>query len=62
METHICPHCSKECAYKNGIMCTIQGCIKESSKNDDFLKALFGQKNGTNDATIDGLRSIFGMK
>lgn len=61
-DTHICPKCSQECAYKHGIMCTIQGCIKDgTSKNNDFMNMLFG-KNNQNDTTVDKLRSIFGMK
>lgn len=50
METHICPHCSQPCAFKNGIMCTINGCIKDvnnpnsNGNNDPFstLMNMFG--------------------
>ena len=62
-DTHICPTCSQPCIYKNGIMCTIQGCIKDgTSKNGDIFSTLFGNKNGSNDSTVDALRSVFGMK
>ena len=60
MDTHICPTCSQECAFKNGIMCTIQGCVKENiadNKKDDVFN---GVKN--DNGMVDTLRSIFGMK
>ena len=61
MDTHICPKCSQECAFKNGIMCTIQGCVKDnntsSNNKDDVFK---GVKN--DNGMVDTLRSIFGMK
>lgn len=61
MDTHICPTCSQECAFKNGIMCTIQGCVKDnnttSNNKDDVFK---GVKN--DNGMVDTLRSIFGMK
>ena len=60
MDTHICPKCSQECAFKNGIMCTIQGCVKDnisSDSKDDVFKSV---KN--DNGMVDTLRSIFGMK
>lgn len=53
MDTHICPKCSQECIHKNGIMCTIQGCIKDgTAKNDggfnDIFNTMFGGGFGGN--------------
>ena len=49
MDKHICPKCSQECVYKNGIMCTIDGCIKDgTAKNNNFndiFNNIFGGAN-----------------
>jgi len=47
MDTFPCPTCSKPCAFKNGIMCTLTKCIKDSKPDpnnpyggiEDFLNA-----------------------
>lgn len=56
MDTHICPTCSQECAFKNGIMCTIRGCVKDNTSNNDSKETKDGNE------VVDSLRSIFGMK
>ena len=46
MDTHICPKCSQECIYKNGIMCTIQGCVKDgTAKNNQSINDIFNMFN-----------------
>jgi len=61
METHICPQCSKECAYKHGIMCTIQGCIKDGTSNTSNIFSDMFKIDGSRNSNLDALRKIFGM-
>ena len=60
MDTHVCPTCSQPCAYKNGIMCTIQGCVKDGSNKDmgNIFNTLFPDDGGKG---VDKLRKVFGM-
>lgn len=62
METHICPTCSQECIYKNGIMCTIQGCVKDGSQPpEDNINDIFNNPMNNN-SMVNTLKSIFGIK
>ena len=55
MDKHICPKCSQECIYKNGIMCTIDGCTKDGTATtgafgdiNNVLNNMFGGGFGNN--------------